>query len=53
MLGGSLPGLVNKRLGWGGVFQMLAVASFLAALLLLPRWNAQPPTSSAKAEGKT
>ena len=50
MLGGSLPGFVNKRWGWGGVFEMLAVASFLAALLLLPKWNALPPSAKTTTE---
>jgi OPA family sugar phosphate sensor protein UhpC-like MFS transporter len=42
ILGGTLPGLVQARWGWQGVFSVLATAILVAALLLLPKWNALP-----------
>lgn len=43
VVGGTLPGLVQKEWGWQGVFTCLGGAVLLAALLLLPKWNALPP----------
>lgn len=40
MIGGSAPGILSW--GWGRVFEMLGGMAFLAGLILLPRWNAQP-----------
>ncbi|HTL30753.1 MAG TPA: MFS transporter, partial [Tepidisphaeraceae bacterium] len=45
MLGGSIPGLVNQKWGWSGVFGFLGGMTFLAGLILLPRWNATPPSA--------
>jgi sugar phosphate permease len=45
MLGGSVPGFVNRRWGWNGVFGLLGAMTFAAGLILLPRWNAMPPTA--------
>jgi len=45
MLGGIIPGLLEEQWGWQNVFACLAAAAFVAALLLLPKWNAVPPTS--------
>jgi MFS transporter, OPA family, glycerol-3-phosphate transporter len=42
VVGGTLPGLVQKQWGWQGVFTVLGAAVLLAALLLLPKWNALP-----------
>lgn len=42
VLGGTLPGMVQKQWGWQGVFTVLAASVLLAALLLLPKWNALP-----------
>jgi OPA family sugar phosphate sensor protein UhpC-like MFS transporter len=42
ILGGALPGILQERWGWNVVFSMLAGAVLLAALLLLPKWNALP-----------
>jgi OPA family glycerol-3-phosphate transporter-like MFS transporter len=42
VLGGSLPGIISQRWGWGPLFYALAACAFLAALLLLPKWNAIP-----------
>jgi OPA family sugar phosphate sensor protein UhpC-like MFS transporter len=46
IVGGSMPGFFNQQWGWGGVFALLGGMSVLAALLLLPRWNALPPTAA-------
>lgn len=45
VLGGVIPGLLEEQWGWNNVFACLATAAFVAALLLLPKWNAVPPTS--------
>jgi sugar phosphate permease len=37
-----VPGFFAKRWGWDGVFMLLAGSVLLAALLLLPKWNALP-----------
>jgi MFS transporter, OPA family, glycerol-3-phosphate transporter len=42
MLGGSMPGFVSERWGWNGVFAALGAMPIVAALMLLPRWNALP-----------
>jgi len=42
VLGGSLPGVISDRWGWGPLFYGLGVCILVAALLLLPRWNAVP-----------
>lgn len=49
ILGGSLPGIVSERWGWNVLFTALAVTVTLAALLLLPKWNAVPATAGNKA----
>lgn len=48
IVGGTLPGLLHDRLGWDGLFQILAGTLVLAGCLLLPKWNAKPT-----AEGQT
>lgn len=45
MLGGSAPGFISTRWGWTGVFTALGAMPILAALILLPRWNAVPPSA--------
>lgn len=45
LVGGVIPGLLQENWGWQRVFACLAIAAFAAALLLLPKWNAVPPTS--------
>lgn len=40
--GVSLPGFIHAKWGWQGVFTFLGAAVILAALLLLPKWNALP-----------
>jgi OPA family sugar phosphate sensor protein UhpC-like MFS transporter len=42
VLGGSLPGIVSQRWGWEPLFYALGGCVFVAALLLLPKWNAVP-----------
>lgn len=42
ILGGSLPGIISERYGWGILFYGLGAAVFIAALLLVPKWNAVP-----------
>ena len=44
IIGGTVPGFFADQWGWQGVFTLLAGAVFMAALLLLPKWNALPPT---------
>lgn len=47
IVGGTLPGLAQQRWGWHGVFTLLAGAVLLAALILLPKWNALPPVAQS------
>lgn len=56
ILGGTLPGIAEQMLGrdgnvWGYVFGFQGVSLLLGALLLLPKWNALPP-SAATSKGK-
>jgi OPA family glycerol-3-phosphate transporter-like MFS transporter len=44
--GGTLPGLLRDRLGWDGLFQILAGTLVVAGCLLLPKWNAKPAVES-------
>jgi len=46
ILGGTLPGFFQERGGWHGVFTVLAIAVLVAALVLLPKWNALPDEAS-------
>lgn len=46
VLGGSLPGIISERWGWEPLFWVLGGFVMAAALLLLPRWNAVPGSSS-------
>src|SRR5688572_9765981 len=45
ILGGTIPGFFHEQWGWNGVFAFLGCAVLLAALLLLPKWNAVPKAS--------
>jgi OPA family sugar phosphate sensor protein UhpC-like MFS transporter len=47
VIGGMAPSL-NEKLGWGPIFMLLGAMSVLAALILLPRWNALPKPQTAK-----
>ncbi len=51
MVGGVIPGLLQENWGWQPVFTCLAIAAFVAALLLLPKWNTVPPTSPSAQAG--
>jgi sugar phosphate permease len=51
IVGGTIPGFFQKQWGWHGVFTSLAVAVILAALLLLPKWNALPSQAGPKKAG--
>lgn len=46
ILGGSLPGKIADTWGWNPLFIVLAISAGLAGLILLPKWNAMPPTST-------
>ena len=48
IVGGTLPGFVEKKWGWDGVFTLLAASVLVAALLLLPKWNTLPKSASSK-----
>jgi MFS transporter, OPA family, glycerol-3-phosphate transporter len=48
IVGGTIPGFFQKQWGWHGVFTSLAAAVILAALLLLPKWNALPSQAGPK-----
>ena len=47
-VGGTIPGFFKDSWGWNGVFTFLAVSILLAALILLPRWNALPTKTNTK-----
>jgi OPA family sugar phosphate sensor protein UhpC-like MFS transporter len=46
ILGGTVPGFFEKKWGWDGVFTLLAISVLIAALLMLPKWNALPNLSA-------
>ncbi len=52
IVGGTLPGLAHDRLGWDGLFRVLAVSLVLAGCLLLPKWNALPAASGPGSGGR-
>lgn len=50
IIGGVLPGVLESSLGknvdiWPYIFPGLALSLIIAAMLLLPRWNAMPATA--------
>ena len=47
IVGGTVPGFFHERWGWDGVFVALSGSLMVAALLLLPKWNALPPKVAA------
>jgi len=51
LLGGTIPGFFNERWGWGGVFGVLGVMAAIGGLMLLPKWNAVPPTARPASRG--
>jgi MFS transporter, OPA family, glycerol-3-phosphate transporter len=48
LVGGTIPGFFNERWGWGGVFGVLGVMAAVGGVMLLPKWNAIPPTAKAR-----
>jgi OPA family sugar phosphate sensor protein UhpC-like MFS transporter len=42
IVGGTIPGFFHDQWGWSGVFAFLGTAVLIAALMLLPKWNAVP-----------
>lgn len=48
IIGLSLPGIVSAIFGWGALFKAFGVFILLAALILLPKWNAVPPSTRSK-----
>ena len=54
VIGGTLPGfLQSEHWSWNAIFTMLARSLLLAAMILLPKWNAVPATANKSATGKT
>lgn len=45
ILGMSLPGVISARYGWGCLFGFFGASILIAALLLLPKWNAVPASA--------
>jgi len=45
ILGMLLPGIISEHYGWGVLFSCFGVFVLIAALLLLPKWNAVPATA--------
>ncbi len=50
IIGGTIPGYLNERWGWSGVFNFLGGMVLLAAILLLPQWNRLPVSKAPKTE---
>lgn len=50
IIGGTLPGFLKDKYGWDAIFVLLAGSVLLAALLLLPQWNALPQSVKKKTE---
>ena len=42
ILGLWLPGIISERYGWGTLFTGMGCSMLLAALILVPKWNAVP-----------
>jgi OPA family sugar phosphate sensor protein UhpC-like MFS transporter len=42
VVGVGVPGFFQKQWGWDGVFTLMAGSVLVAAVLLLPKWNALP-----------
>ncbi len=50
ILGLSLPGLISELYGWNTLFMGMGCFVALAALILLPKWNAVPQNRAEKAK---
>jgi OPA family sugar phosphate sensor protein UhpC-like MFS transporter len=46
ILGLSLPGLISELYGWNTLFVGMGCFVALAALILLPKWNAVPQSGA-------
>jgi OPA family sugar phosphate sensor protein UhpC-like MFS transporter len=44
ILGLSLPGIISEIWGWNVLFNGMGVFVLVAAIILLPKWNAVPPS---------
>ena len=42
IVGGTIPGFFKATWGWNGVFIALSISVFIAALLMISKWNALP-----------
>ncbi|MEN8191637.1 MAG: MFS transporter [Bacteroidota bacterium] len=42
IIGGTIPGFFKETWGWDGVFILMAGSVFIAALLMISKWNALP-----------
>lgn len=51
ILGGTIPGFFADRWGWNGVFTLLGSMALIAAIILLPKWNAMPTTIAPTEDG--
>jgi OPA family glycerol-3-phosphate transporter-like MFS transporter len=45
IFGGSLAGWVAETWGWNVVFIVLGITICLAGIIIIPKWNALPPTA--------
>jgi OPA family sugar phosphate sensor protein UhpC-like MFS transporter len=50
ILGLSLPGLISELYGWDTLFVGMGCFIALAALILMPKWNAVPQSRAAKTD---
>lgn len=46
IVGGTVPGFFKDSWGWGGVFNFLALSVLIASVIMIPKWNALPITST-------
>ena len=42
IIGLSIPGIISVRYGWDALFIGFGIFILIAALILLPKWNAVP-----------
>ena len=50
IIGGTIPGFFKESWGWGGIFNFLALSALIAAVIMIPKWNALPETSDDDTE---
>ena len=51
ILGLSLPGIISSIWGWNVLFNGMGVFVLLAAIILIPKWNAVPPSEDGDDDG--